>query len=247
MAGNNETRPPHLSDAGKDVAMGHVTVRVLANDFLGSAQVFSTALLDAVERTLLRKIVSGGLSHSQLALLKLVANTETHSIGDVATFLRVSNAAASKAVDKLVRRNLLARAVAPSDRREAALSLTPRSRRLLAAFDAARDVRLSRVFRAVSADDLRRASEVLDHLSVEMLDHRSRPDEVCLHCGVYYRENCPVRKLLGRRCFYALHRVRRADRGKAGTTARGRAASRGARLRGERRALHVPGRAGKNS
>lgn len=196
--------------------MSHAGASAAVNDFLGSAQVFATALLEAIERRLLRDVAGEGLSHSQFVLLKLVATTETHSISDVAAFLRVSNAAASKAVDKLVRRNLLMRAEATADRREAALSLTPRSRRLLAAYDAARDLKLSQVFRSVSPEELRSAADTLDRLSAGMLNHRAAPGELCLHCGIYYRENCPVRKLLGRRCYYALHRVRRPGDRSAG-------------------------------
>jgi DNA-binding MarR family transcriptional regulator len=111
--------------------MGHAVSLQLVNDFLASTQVFSSALIDAVEKKVLGEVAGGQLTHSQFTLLKLVSNIGTHSIGDVAAFLGVSNAAASKAVDKLVRRNLLVRAEGTTDRRAAELSLTPDSHRLL--------------------------------------------------------------------------------------------------------------------
>src|SRR3990172_12073019 len=118
-----------------------VTIR-LVNDFLGSTQVFATALNDVILEKLLREVAGEQLTLSQFKLLKLVANTDAHSIGDVAAFLGVSNAAASKAVDKLVRRGLLLRSEGEPDRRAIQLSLTKSSRRLLADYDALRNRQL---------------------------------------------------------------------------------------------------------
>jgi DNA-binding MarR family transcriptional regulator len=181
----------------------------LVHDFLGSTQVFANAVTDVVEARLLREVAGGRITLSQFKLLKLVANTNAHSIGDVAAFLGVSNAAASKAVDKLVRRKMLHRAEGAADRRAAELSLTPRAQRLLAAYDARRDERLREIFRPFSPAQLERVAETLDRLSAGIIDHHARPEEVCLQCGIYFREKCLVRKLVGRRCFYTLHKLRR--------------------------------------
>jgi DNA-binding MarR family transcriptional regulator len=183
----------------------------LVYDFLGSAQVFATAVTEIVEEKLLHQVAGETLTLSQFKLLKLVANTDAHSIGDVAAFLGVSNAAASKAVDKLVRRKLLVRTEGQEDRRAAELSLPPRAQRLLAAYDAARDQRLAEVFRSFSPAELKRAAEILDRLSAGIVDHNARPEEVCLQCGIYFRDQCLVRKLVGRRCFYALHKHRHVE------------------------------------
>lgn len=195
----------------------------LVYDFLGSAQVFATAVTEIVEEKLLHEVAGETLTLSQFKLLKLVANTDAHSIGDVAAFLGVSNAAASKAVDKLVRRKLLVRTEGQADRREAELSLPPRTQRLLAAYDAARDQRLAEVFRSFSPAELQRTAEILDRLSAGIVDHNAQPEEVCLQCGIYFREKCLVRKLVGRRCFYTRHKDRhvlepqaKAEQGKPG-------------------------------
>lgn len=189
--------------------MGRGVPPQLVNDFLGSTQAFSTALTEVVEERLLREIAGEALTLSQFKLLKLVANTDAHSVGDVAAFLGVSNAAASKAVDKLVRRKQLVRTEGVADRRSTVLSLTARSRRLLAAHDAARDRKLTEIFRASSPEELEHTTEILDRLSAGIIDHHAKPEETCLQCGIYFRENCLVRELLGRRCFYANHKARR--------------------------------------
>ena len=155
--------------------MGRAGTTELINDSLGSTHLFASAVGDAVENELLGEVAGSELTFSQFKLLKLVALTDAHTIGDVATFLGVSNAAASKAVDALVRRGLLSRTEAEADRRAVQLSLTEPSRRLLAAYNAAKNQRLGKIFRQFSAADLRRTADLLDRLSASILDHAAKP------------------------------------------------------------------------
>jgi len=181
----------------------------LLNDFLGSTHVFASSVNDVIEERLLREVGPPQLTFSQFKLLKLVALTDAQTIGDVAAFLRVSNAAASKAVDKLVRQGLLVREEAQSDRRAIQLSLTASSRKVLAAYNAAKDRKLASVFREYSAEDLQRTAELLDRLTAGIVDHTAREEEICLQCGIYYRKKCLVRQLVRRNCIYHRQRSRK--------------------------------------
>jgi DNA-binding MarR family transcriptional regulator len=174
----------------------------IAHDFLGSTHVFASAVEEVVEKRLLEEIAGRHLTLSQFKLLKMVALTDARTISDVALFLGVSNAAASKAVDKLVRRKLLRRAEGQPDRREIRLSLTESSRRLLAAYDEKKERKLAQLFRGFPDDELRRTARLLDRLSAGLVDHHAGPEEVCLQCGIYFRDHCLVRQLVGRNCFY---------------------------------------------
>jgi DNA-binding MarR family transcriptional regulator len=174
------------------------------DDFLGSAHVFASAVNGVIEARLLRDVAGDQVTVSQLKLLKLVAMTDAQTIGDVALFLSVSNAAASKAVDKLVRRKLLRRAEGAKDRRVIHLSLTPASHRLLEAYEEAKGHKLQHIFGKFSEDDLRRTSDLLDRLSAGIVEHNGA-DEMCLQCGIYFRERCLVRQIVKRNCFYKRH------------------------------------------
>lgn len=189
----------------------------VAHDFLGSAHVFASAVEEVIEKRLLEEVAPTQLTVSQLRLLKLVALTDAHTISDVGLFLGVSNAAASKAVDKLVRRKLLRRKEGRPDRREIRLSLTDSSKRLLAAYEQKKERKLAGVFRGFTSDELKRTANLLDRLSVELVDHHHHKDEVCLECGIYFRDQCLVRKLLSRECFYMRNRIqqRRNQRARA--------------------------------
>jgi DNA-binding MarR family transcriptional regulator len=178
----------------------------LIDDFLGSAHVFASAVAGVIEEELLQEVAQNQITVSQLKLLKLVSMTEAQTIGDVAAFLGVSNAAASKAVDRLVRMMLLRRSEGETDRRVIHLSLTQPSRRLLAAYDAARKRKLQEVFGEFDAGELQRASALLDRLSACVVDQSAKTEQMCLQCGIYFREKCVLRKLLSRRCLYQHHR-----------------------------------------
>ena len=177
-------------------------------DFLGSVHGLATAVGDVIEKSLLQSVAGKKLSFAQFTILKLVALRDSQTIRDVATFLRVSDAAASKTVDKLVRLGLLRRVEGEVDRRAVRLLLTSASRRLLAAYDAAQKPKLASVFRGLPGAELGRTAQFLDRLSAEIIDHGSRPEEVCRQCGIYFRERCLVQQLVGRRCFFELQGVR---------------------------------------
>lgn len=180
----------------------------LIQDFLGSATVFASTVREIVERKLLSETVRADLTLSQFRLLKMVAMTDAQTIGDVARFLGVSNAAASKAVDKLIRRKLLRRTEAEADRREIRLSLTEASRKILESYDTKRDEKLAAVFKDFSSQELERCADLLDRLSAGIVDHGANPEELCLQCGIYYRQKCIVRNLANRNCFYHGKRAR---------------------------------------
>jgi len=178
----------------------------IGHDFLGSTHVFTSAVEETVEKRLLEEIADRDLTLSQFKLLRMVELTDAHTISDVARFLGVSNAAASKAVDKLVRRNLLHRAEGQPDRREICLSLTEPSRRLLAAYEERKARKLAQLFRGFSDDELRRSARLLDRLSASLIGDQSNPEEVCLQCGIYFRDKCLVRQFVKRNCFYSRNR-----------------------------------------
>ncbi len=174
----------------------------LIQEFLGSVRVLSQTVRITVEEPLLGTLSGGRLSFPQYKLLRLVASADGHSIGEVATILGVS-AAASKGVDKLVRRRFLRRAEAKLDRRAMHLSLTEQGRRAIAAYEEARDAKLLAFFSGTPAAGLRRAIAMLDNLSASLVEHGADPEELCLQCGIYFPDKCIARQRGLRRCYMA--------------------------------------------
>lgn len=178
----------------------------LSNEFLSSARVFAWSVREIMERAVLREVAGDKLTFSQMKLLYLVAHTDTLRIGDAAAFLNVTCAAASKAVDKLVRRKLLRRVSPQEDRRTIRLALTETSRRLMEAYQRARDIRARAAFDQFAPEELRRTSELLDRLAGAFVAGSSEPDAVCMQCEIYFRDRCRFGEFGRRNCFYQRHK-----------------------------------------
>jgi DNA-binding MarR family transcriptional regulator len=177
----------------------------LINDFLGSVRILSTTIDEWME-TELREVTDNRVTPSQLKVLKLVARTNARRIGDVADFLAVSNAAASKAVDRLVRRGLLRRTESAADRRAVELSLTPEGRTLLAQYEAATNQVLKDLFGSLEQEKLKDTATFLDQLSTEVVKTGRVRDGICLRCGIHFRDRCILRQSVGKNCYFHQHK-----------------------------------------
>jgi DNA-binding MarR family transcriptional regulator len=175
------------------------------NDFLGSVRILSSTVDEWMAEEL-KEVTKNRVTPSQLKVLKLVARTNARRIGDVADFLAVSNAAASKAVDRLVRRGLVRRAEAAADRRAVELSLTTEGRTLLAAYEVATNQVLKDLFGDLPQEDLETTAEFLDKLSTKMVEGGHAREGICLRCGIHFRDRCLLRQSVGRNCYFHLHR-----------------------------------------
>jgi DNA-binding MarR family transcriptional regulator len=178
----------------------------LSNQFLSSARVFAWSVREVIERTVLREVSGDSLTFAQLKLLYLVAHTDVLTIGDAAAFLGVTCGAAGKAVDKLVRRRLLRRVSPQEDRRSFRLSLTETSRKLMDAYQAARDHRTKMALAQFPPEELQRTAELLDRLAGAIVSTSPDPEAICMQCEIYYRERCRFGEYGNRNCFYQHHR-----------------------------------------
>lgn len=193
------TAPGRSNSAARGMKVG------LINDFLGSVRILSTTIDEWMEEEL-KESTKDRVTPSQLRVLKLVARTNARRIGDVADFLAVSNAAASKAVDRLVRRGLVRRAEAAADRRAVELSLTTEGRTLLAQYEAATNQVLKEVFGSLPQDRLADTADFLDQLSTQMVKEGRTREGICLRCGIHFRDRCLLRQTVGRNCYFHQHR-----------------------------------------
>lgn len=102
------------------------------------AHVDSARVMDAIRR-LVRALRSSsdasrrdfGVSTAQLFVLRQIAATPGCSLGEVAERTRTTQSSVSEVVARLVRRGLVSRRAATSDRRRAELVLTAKGRSLL--------------------------------------------------------------------------------------------------------------------
>lgn len=192
----------------KGLEKNHLPTPDLIYDFLCSARVFARAVRDVIEADILREVAGDKLTMPHLKLLYLVAQTDSVTIGDAATFLGVSSPAASKTVEKLVQRRLLRRTDIRNDRRSSELSLTELGRKILEAYETARNQKASDIFSQYSPEVLRETAEVLDHLASGIASQGAefKKQNICLQCEIYFRKHCRFGRFGNCNCYYKLHR-----------------------------------------
>jgi len=178
------------------------------NDLLASATIFTTASSEVLAAAL-EGVADHRLTFTQLKLLRLVDRQGHLTVGDVAAFLGISNAAASKAVDRLVRGGLLGRAEAPGDRRATEVSVTAEGRALLQQFDERSSAALLKLLSGVAVPQLRDITGGLDRLSVSLIGGSRERKSLCFRCGLYFRDDCLLRTSSDDRCYLHLGSTRR--------------------------------------
>ena len=177
----------------------------LLNDFLGSAEIFTSAVQDLMAKQL-KEVTGSDVTFSQLKLLKMVAATGGYSVSNLAQFMGVSTAAASRAVDRLVKRGLLNREEAADDRRAVQLSLTQEGTELLERYDQAAEIALRGAFESLSSAQLQETGDLLDQLSVKLVERGNGSDTMCFRCGIHFRDRCLLRKSQRGACLYHLEK-----------------------------------------
>lgn len=174
----------------------------LIQELMGASHIFCSAVSELLERTL-EEAGHGELAMSQVKLLLLVARPDQRfKVSDVAAFLGVTNAAASRSIDRLVQRGLIDRRLSKEDRRAVDLDVTEEGQRVLDTFAQVRSKELTRLLGDHPETRIQQAIELLDELSVLLLDldpEKAR-NERCLRCGIHLRKRCVVKDVLGREC-----------------------------------------------
>lgn len=169
-------------------------------DLVASATVFASTVNELMEDRL-RALAGGKITFAQLKVLTLLSRAGAPSVSDLASFLGVSAAAASKTVDRLVRAGLVVRTAASDDRRTLELSLTGDGERLLRDYEIDTGRTLTGALDGADAEPARRIAAQLDQLSLLILD-AIEGDGACFRCGIHFRDRCLLRDRSGGRTCY---------------------------------------------
>jgi DNA-binding MarR family transcriptional regulator len=171
------------------------------NDLLASASILTSVSNDLMSDQW-ERLAGDQLTFAQLKLLRLVSRRGSLSVSDVAAFLGVSTAAASKAVDRLTRGGYLNRAPARDDRRVLEVTLTGEARALLGAYDRQTGEALLNRLGEASPAGLHRLAGELSRLAVDLGTRES--EGMCFRCGIYFRDRCLLRDLELGTCYLHL-------------------------------------------
>ncbi|RPI21056.1 MAG: MarR family transcriptional regulator [Actinobacteria bacterium] len=162
-----------------------------------NSHIFASAVRDILETRLIRAVCPYPLTLSQFHLLKLMAYDGEHHIGDIAALLGVSNPAATKNIDKLVRHGLVVRTPAPDDRRATVLSVSLAGRRIVVNYEELKSAQLYPLLDRFTAGELEAFADILERLSLTLLDLDPESGGPCLRCAAYFSADCRVGETRG--------------------------------------------------
>lgn len=130
---------------------------------------------------------------SQLVALRYLSLNDSSLMSDVAEGLGISFPAATKTIDRLVRKGLASRLEDPHDRRVVRIRLTEMGKDLVTNIYRERGRRFSAVLERLgpaARESLHRDMEVF---ITSAIDDEETVRSVCLHCGSEHHDSCPVR------------------------------------------------------
>ncbi len=109
-----------------------------------------------------------GLTLPQMVTLFALRSRGPHSVCDIADRLKLSRAATSHMVDRLVQSEMVERQEDADDRRQKRVTITPKARTLLAKLDESRTQEFTAIVRSLSPDLRLAFSEVLTRVMAEL-------------------------------------------------------------------------------
>jgi len=158
--------------------------------FLHHTHIYASMVRDVLEGKYLREATELDITVPQFHLLRLIDHEGSHQVSEIASFLGVSQAAASKNVDKLVRLRLISRETQQKDRRAVSLNLTGRGKILLKNYETLKEERLKTLLEEnFTADELDCLVHGLEKVSRLILE-KEVDDDICMKCSAYYVKNC---------------------------------------------------------
>ncbi len=130
---------------------------------------------------------------AQLLALRYLSLNESSLMSDVAEGLDISFPAATKTIDRLVRKELASRIEDPHDRRVVRIQLTDRGKRLVADVYEERSRRFADVLERLDPSARDGLQETMEAFISAAIDDEDTVNTVCLHCGSEHHDTCPVK------------------------------------------------------
>lgn len=158
---------------------------------LHHSHLFSSAVRDILELSLLHEAAGDEITARQLRILQFVAPAG-HHIDDVARFLGVTPPAATKAIDQLERCGLVERIASPRDRRLTILACTDRGRRLVARYRALVRERVSDALHDFTDEEVSDLTLLLERYALALLGNDHLRATLCLRCSGWYDRDCAL-------------------------------------------------------
>jgi len=155
-----------------------------------TTQLFYRAFLTRVINPGLPELPESDLTLVQVNCLRYVYLHPEPSVGRIADGLKISDAAAAKLIDRLVKRELLTREEDPADRRVLKIMLTPTGAACLKKMIEAERECFKAIISRMSANSVTKLREGMAAFLAAALVSPAEIEEICLKCGWEHLPEC---------------------------------------------------------
>ncbi len=170
--------------------------------FQRTVRLFCQAVMSRVFKPALDQLTNEDLTQVQLSCIRFAHLHPEPSVGMIADGLGVSDAAAAKLIDRLVKKRLLTREEDPEDRRVLKIKLTEAGQKLLERACSLEAEYFSSIFRRMPLESLMELERGVISFLKTALEKPEQVDEICLKCGWNHDLDCignrRYRELTGR-------------------------------------------------
>jgi len=132
----------------------------------------------------------GVVTDNQLQILKILKHHSDFAVGEIARLLRISGAAASKNIERLVQLDMVSRQRLAGDRRRFHLELLPAGRGLLDRYDRIGAAKLEKLMDHFDAAEKEQLLDLLQRVIRFTLADEKDAEMVCLQCAGSCGDDC---------------------------------------------------------
>lgn len=165
----------------------------LTNDIAHASDLFVAIIEKLLTQKMLDQSFDQQVTPSQLVALRYLSLNESSLMSDVAEGLGISFPAATKTIDRLVRKAMVSRSEDPHDRRVVRIRLTDLGKQLVSEINKERSRRFVTVLERMDRISLNALHQSMENFITAAIDEEETARSVCLHCGSEHHENCPVK------------------------------------------------------
>lgn len=156
-----------------------------------AAKLFYKAILTQIINLDLEDMTKEELTQVQIYCMYFVSGHDRPSVGTIADGLVISDAAAVKLIDRLVKKDILVREEDRADRRALKIKLTEHGQSLLEKYCSKQTKIFNEIIERMPIEAVSALEKGLTEFLKAALQDAEQIDEICLKCGWQHIPECP--------------------------------------------------------
>lgn len=168
-------------------------------------RILSKFINQIADLSLIEESTDISLSRRQFEILKILYVSGAFSVSDLARFLMISRAAASKSIHNLVQSGLIQRTTPETDRRMAIVAILPVGKRIVQKYFELLHQQESRITDYFDKKELNTLENTISrYIRFLMNEYQDKADIICLHCNTQFADSCPLALEGQKSCYHAV-------------------------------------------